>query len=449
MNRLLALCFLLCTSFLANASDSLINNTTTKKVVVFDITEEIAPAVTRITQKAFAKAREVNADLIIIHMNTYGGLVSDADSIRTTILNSKIPVYVFIDNNAASAGALISISCNKIFMRKGANIGAATVVTQNGEAAPDKYQSYMRSIMRSTAETRGRNPRIAEAMVDQSINIDSISQEGKVITFTPSEAMKNGFCEGVVESISELLEKEGITEYEIIEVKKSAIDKAIGFLANPAFSSILILIILGGIYFELQTPGIGFPILAAFIAALLYFAPLYLEGLAANWEIIAFVIGLLLLGAEIFVIPGFGIAGVSGITLILVSLVLSLVRNVNFDFTLTDTASLTSALFRVLIAIVSFIIIAIVFGKGILNSAVFNRLILQDTLEGAKASTGTNMDDILIGKEGVAFTTIRPFGKVEINNEIYHAKTLGEFIDKGDKIKVTGKEHNMLIIRSA
>ena len=449
MNRLLALCFMVCTSFYASASDSLISNEGTKKVVVFDITEEIAPMVSRLTQKAFATAREQKADLIIIHMNTFGGLVSDADSIRTTILNSKIPVYVFIDNNAASAGALISIACHKIYMRPGGNIGAATVVTQNGETAPDKYQSYMRSIMRSTAETRGRNPRIAEAMVDQTIEIDSITQNGKVITFTAIEAQKYGFCDGIVESIADILKLEGITDYERIDVKKSGLDKVIGFLANPAFSSVLILIILGGIYFELQTPGIGFPILASAIAAVLYFAPLYLEGLAANWEIIAFVVGLLLLGAEIFVIPGFGVAGVSGITLILVSLVLSLVRNVNFDFSITDTSSITSALFRVLISIVSFIIIAIVFGKGILNSSVFNRLILQDTLAGSRISSEIDTDESLIGMEGIAYTSIRPFGKVEINDEIYHAKTLGEFIDKGEKVKVTGKELNMLIIRSA
>ncbi|MCK4361462.1 MAG: S49 family peptidase, partial [Bacteroidales bacterium] len=120
-------------------------------VYKFDIKEEIAPPVLRKTQHAFKIARDTNADLILIHMNTYGGLLDAADSIRTIILQSKIPVYVFIDNNAASAGALISIACDSIYMRPGANIGAATVVSQTGEALPDKYQSYMRSMMRSTA----------------------------------------------------------------------------------------------------------------------------------------------------------------------------------------------------------------------------------------------------------------------------------------------------------
>jgi len=127
----------------------------TKRVYKFDVKEEIGPPVWRKMQQAFEEANEWDADLILLHMNTYGGMVTHADSMRTKILNSKIPVWVFIDNNAASAGALISIACDSIYMRKGANIGAATVVNQTGEQMPDKYQSYMRSTMRSTAEAKG------------------------------------------------------------------------------------------------------------------------------------------------------------------------------------------------------------------------------------------------------------------------------------------------------
>ncbi|HKJ42123.1 MAG TPA: hypothetical protein VKA27_08505, partial [Sunxiuqinia sp.] len=112
-----------------------------KLVFQFNIQQNIAPAVWRQTKQAFAEADSMHADLILIHMNTYGGTVLDADSIRTKIINSRIPVYVFIDNNAASAGALISIACDSIYMRKGASIGAATVVNQTGQAMPDKYQS--------------------------------------------------------------------------------------------------------------------------------------------------------------------------------------------------------------------------------------------------------------------------------------------------------------------
>src|SRR5690554_6262818 len=125
-------------------------------VYKLNIRQDITPGMWRQTQKAFTEADTLGADVMLIHMNTYGGTVLDADSIRTKILQSRIPVYVFIDNNAASAGALISIACDSIYMRSGGSIGAAMVVNQTGQAMPDKYQSYMRSTMRTTAEAKGR-----------------------------------------------------------------------------------------------------------------------------------------------------------------------------------------------------------------------------------------------------------------------------------------------------
>ena len=195
------------------------------------------------------QATELNADIVLIHLNTYGGLVDAADSIRTALLNFPKPTWVFIDNNAASAGALISIACDSIYMRKGANIGAATVVTQTQEAAPDKYQSYMRSMMRSTAQAQGRDPRIAEAMVDPDVFIDGIVDSGKVLTFTTEEAIANNYCDGEAESIEEIIKKNNIADYEIISQEITWQDKFIGFLINPVVSGLLIMLIIGGIYF--------------------------------------------------------------------------------------------------------------------------------------------------------------------------------------------------------
>ena len=229
----------------------------TTLVYVFKIREEIAPPILRLTNRAFAEAKKMNADYIIIHLNTYGGMLDAADSIRTKILNCSVPVFVYIDNNAASAGALISIACDSIYMRKGANIGSATVVDQSGQPLPDKYQSYMRSMMRSTAETHGkdtiitgndtvykwhRDPLIAEAMVDPRTQIKGISDSGKVLAFTTSEAIKHGYCEGKAENIREVLEKAGIKDYKIYEYTLSTIDKIAGFLLNPFVSGILIML---------------------------------------------------------------------------------------------------------------------------------------------------------------------------------------------------------------
>ncbi|MFP4470265.1 MAG: NfeD family protein, partial [Bacteroidales bacterium] len=220
----------------------------TYRVYTFDIKEQIAPPVWHLTKKSLQKARDTAADLVLIHMNTYGGLMESADSIRTAILQSEIPVWVFIDNNAASAGALISIACVSIYMRPGANIGAATVVNQTGEALPDKYQSYMRSMLRSTAEARGRDPQIAEGMVDPRISIPGVTDSGKVITFTTSEAIKHGFCEGSAKNLQEVLNLAGIQNYEMIRHQLSTTDRIIRFLINPVVSGILIMIIIGGIY---------------------------------------------------------------------------------------------------------------------------------------------------------------------------------------------------------
>lgn len=209
-------------------------------------------------------------------MNTYGGLLESADSMRTAILYSPIPVYVFIDNNAASAGALISIACKKIYMRKGANIGAATVVNQTGAALPDKYQSYMRSMIRSTAEAQGkdtliqngdtiykwkRDPLIAEAMVDDRVIVPNLIDSGKVLTLTSQEALKWGYCDGIAESPDQVItEYIGCKDYEIKSYEPSWFDNVKGFFMSPVIQSLLIIIIIGGIYFEMQTPGLGFSI---------------------------------------------------------------------------------------------------------------------------------------------------------------------------------------------
>lgn len=425
-----------------------------KLVYKFNIKQDITRATWRQTQQAFEAADSLGADLFLIHMNTYGGTVLDADSIRTRILQSRIPVHVFIDNNAASAGALISIACDSIYMRSGGSIGAATVVNQTGQAMPDKYQSYMRSTMRATAEAKGkkivivdndtveqwrRDPKIAEAMVDPSVFIEGIIDTGKVLTLTPAEAVELGFCEGVAENVPEVMQKLGIEEYTIVEYQPSFIERIIGFLVSPVISGLLIMAIIGGIYFEMQTPGIGFPLGVAILAAVLYFAPLYLDGLAENWEILLFLAGLILIAVELFVLPGFGIAGISGVLLVFVALVLSLIENVVFDFEPVDTERLGVAVMTVVTGIFGGFILSLYLGRKLFtaHSGPFKNLALntvQDVKEGY-----LNVDSSFIalkGKNGIAQTVLRPSGKVLIEGEVYDAVTEGGFIDKGEEVVV-------------
>ena len=448
-------------SFSQQTNDSL--DVAKTKVYKFDIKQDIGPPIWRQTKDAFSEAKEWDADIFLIHMNTYGGMVVHADSIRTAILNSETPVYVYIDNNAASAGALISIACDGIYMRTGANIGAATVVNQTGEAMPDKYQSYMRSTMRATAESHGkdtliqngdtivkwkRDPRIAEAMVDPRTYIENVIDTGKVLTFTPNEAIKNGYCEGIANSVEEVLEQLKVEEYVIKEYEPSGIEKIIDFMLNPMLHGLLIMIIIGGIYFELQSPGIGFPLIASIIAAVLYFSPLYLEGLAANWEIILFIVGVALLGVEIFVIPGFGVAGVSGIIFIISGLSLSLIDNVNFDFEPRHIKALLGAILLVTFSMFASIIISINLSKRLFaGSGFLGKLALKAEGKIEEGYIGVDMSPkSMVGQKGICSTDLRPSGKVTIDDEIYDAKSEDGFINKGTEVQILRYETGQIYV---
>lgn len=422
----------------------------TRKVYVFQMREEIAAPMQRKTQLAFKEAAEVKADLILIHMNTYGGALEAADTIRTLILTSTIPVWVFIDNNAASAGALISIACDSIYMREGASIGAATVVDQTGAVVPDKYQSYMRSMMRATAEAKGRDPEIAQAMVDPRIAIPGISDTGQVLTFTASEAMEFGYCEGIAGSVEEVLVIAGVKDYEIIRQQLTPLDKVIGFLIHPVVSGVLIMLIIGGIYFELQTPGLGFPSAAALLGALLYFAPLYLEGLAENWEILLFIGGIILLAVEIFAIPGFGVAGVSGILLILTGLTLSMVDNVGFDPASFRLDGIVSSFFIVVIAAFLALVSSFYLSRVLLTkrTLLFGELALNATQEVSQGYVAANQEyKSVVGKQGVAYTVLRPAGKVMIENDLFDAVALTGYIEKDELVEIVGYETSQVIVK--
>jgi len=384
-----------------------------KKVLVMDIKAEIDPRMARYVKLALEHAERTNAEIIIVDMDTFGGALNDAKEIVDRLMDVKVPLWVFVNSDAASAGALISIACDSIYMAPGATIGAATVVNGTGEAAPDKYQSYMRSIMRSTAEENGRDPRIAEGMVDENIVIDSLKQAGKVITFTTSEAIENGYCEAKVESIEEILRRNKIETYELETFELGASEKIIAIFLNPFISGILILVIIGGIYFELQTPGIGFPLIAAITALVLYLVPYYLNGLAEYWEIIALFVGVILIIAEVFIIPGFGVAGIAGISLTVVSLVLIMLNNDFFNFEFVPLGDIIVASFATIGGLAGGILLLFFGGAKLSQTKAFQRIALGDTQEVKDGYSVNTFNANLLGQKGKAFTILRPSGKVK------------------------------------
>lgn len=464
MRKLLVFASICIAAMDAHATPARWADTAEVKVYRLSVRDDIMPAAWRQVKRGLAEAHEQQADLVLLHINTYGGMVNVADSIRTSIINCDIPVWAFIDNQAASAGALISIACDRIYMRRGGSIGAATVVNQSGEVQPDKYQSFMRSMMRSTAEAHGhdtivhgadttlrwrRDPRIAEAMVDPSISIEGIIDSGKVLTFTADEAMAHGYCEGKAESVEELLEQAGVARYTMVEQRITALDRILGFLTHPTVSGILIMLIVGGLYFELQSPGVGFPLLAATTAALLYFAPLYIEGLAQHWELVLFAVGVVLLLVEVLLIPGFGVAGVSGIILVVCGLTLSMVDNElfrGFDGEL-NLSVLIVPLCVVVLALFAGLIAAIYLSQKFFTSKLLPGISMGAELTETEGYVGVDTAiKSQVGRRGVALSVLRPSGKVEIDGDVFDAVAERGYVEQGRPVQVLRDEAGQLYV---
>ena len=301
--------------------------------------------------------------------------------------------------------------------------------------------------MRSTAEAKGRDPKIAEAMVDEDISVDSVSMEGKVITFSTKEAMKFGFCDAELNSVEEILERQGIEKFDIVPFELGSAEGIISFFLNPIVSSILILLILGGLYFELQTPGIGFPIIASITALILYLVPYYLNGVAENWEIILFFVGVILIVIEVFIIPGFGVFGILGLFTSIGSLILIMLNNDLFDFTFVLSKDLVSSSLSVLISVLSFLLLIIFGGVKITDTKAFKRIALEETQDTSKGFISQKYSNDLVGKKGKSFSVLRPSGKIILSDKVYDASTSGEFIEKNKNIIVINNEGSSLKVK--
>lgn len=418
-----------------------------QEVYRFDIKEDIGPNSWRTVKNALNIAHEQKADVIFIEMNTFGGMVNFADSIRSAILDSPVKTVMYVNHNAASAGALIALAADRIYMSSGSSMGAASVVNQQGELMPEKYQSYLRGLMRATAEANGRDPRIAEAFVDPDVDLPSIKPTGKVLTLTSKEAVQHGMADAEVGSIQEIFDAEGISNPQVTVHQITFIDKVIAMLINPAVSGVLILLIIGGIYFEMQSPGIGFAIVVSIVAAVLFFAPLYIQGLADNWEIALFVLGIILIMLEVFVIPGFGIVGILGIISLVCSLAFSMVANDFFDFRISAPGVLLNSFLIVVISMTVATVLMVIFGKSLLNTRAFKRLVLQDEQRSVEGYTSSVRNENLVNREGIAKTVLRPSGKVEIDGKWYDAIALDGFVDAGEEIYVEKHENYNLFVR--
>lgn len=430
------------------------------KVYVLRIDDEIGSTTWQYTRNALIEADKQNADMLLVHLNTYGGEVLHADSIRTALLHYSKPVVAFVDNNAASAGALIALACDSVFMRPDASMGAATVVNGvDGAAMPDKYQSYMRAMMRATAESHGkvmkedstmqwrRNPLVAEAMVDTRIEVPGLIDSTNVLTFTPDEAIKWGFADGKAESIKDVLNQLNVKEYSIEQYQPKWETMLIGFLTNPAVQAILITLILGGLYFEMHSPGMGFPTVVACTAALLYFLPLCLGGVVSAWVVVLFAIGIVLMLLELFVIPGFGICGISGIAAMGVAIIAALIQS----FSIPETGVTMNAIGKAIGTFMAAILLTVGLA-WYLTSRYGPKFVRRHTelmksqlVEDGYIGVDTSMREY-VGHEAEAATDMRPGGKIIIHNQEFDAVSERGYIAEGTHVIVTRFENAQLYV---
>ena len=435
-------------------------------VFLIDMRAPVDRASWHMLSRGLEVAKQRGARLVILSINTYGGQLDIADSMRSALLNYNAPVWAFIDNEAASAGALIALACDSIYMRQGASMGAATVVSgADGMPVPDKYQSFMRSMMRSTAQAAGkravrteggrdslvyrRNPSIAEAMVDPALSVPGVVDSGKVLTFSTEEAIANGYCEGQFGSVEEILAHYDMAGSHLERFEPTGVDRVKSFFLSPIVSGILIMLVVGGLYFELQTPGVGFPLVVALGAAAAFFIPLYIDGLVQNLDLVVFLVGVLLLLIEIFVIPGFGVVGILGLIAIVAGLSLALVDNaVVFEWRPESGAMLLRAVAVVVGALTLSVFGCVALGGALIKSPRIPALALRSELSLEKGYVGVAVHDgTLAGRVGVADTVLRPSGKVVLDGKTYDAISLQGLIEQGCEVIVERVEANQVYVR--
>ena len=414
-----------------------------KNVYIGVIEEEIDLGLAPYVKRVVSDAEKNNAEAIIFKINTFGGRVDAATQIKDAIISTNILTIAFINNRAISAGSLIALSCNKITMVPGSSIGATTVVDQSGHKQSEKYQSYMRSEMRATAERNGRRTDIAEGMVDERVVVPGIVDSTQLITLTSEEALKYGIADTLINNIDELLAAFHLDGSEIHQVDQNWAEGVVRFLNNGIVSSILIMIGFFGILAEIKSPGWGVPGTAGLIALALFFGSSYILELASAIEIIMFVLGVILILLEVFVIPGFGIAGVGGIILIIASLFLSLIgSNQVLDF-----EGVSTAIIQLAAALSGAIILLFMLAKFLPKTNIFQKFVLSEAEKSNKGFSSHRTQKSLVGAKGVALTTLRPSGTAEINGKKVDVVTESEYLERGSKIEVIGVEGIKVLVK--
>ncbi|MFI5263628.1 MAG: nodulation protein NfeD [Candidatus Kapaibacterium sp.] len=417
-----------------------------QKVHVIEISGEVDLGMASYVEHS-AKAAEKENAVILLHVNTFGGRVDAATRIRDAIFNAKVPLTIaFVDKRAISAGSLITLSAKKIAMAPGATMGATTPVDQEGTKASEKFVSYMRAEMRTTAEREGRNPRVAEAMVDESLGLDSINgfylAKGKLLTLTTEDARKVVYMDVDANSIEEALKAFGIENAEITTASENISDKLVRFLTLPLVSSLLIMIGLAGLFYSIKTGHFGLITLASALSLILFFGGQYITQVAPVIAILLFIAGVILFLLELTPIPTFGTGAVLGVIGIFLGIFLALAGDISTltpDRLKETTVTLATSLIGL------FIIVGLIFKYA--PGWPWLKKFVNQTVSPSMSHIVAEKK-LLVGKEGVAITPLRPAGTALIDGKKVDVVTEGEFILPGTTIIVTDTPANKVLVKS-
>lgn len=365
---------------------------------------------------------------IIFEIDTYGGLVVEAEKIKNVILSTNIPTISYVNTKAASAGALITIASEKVVVSPAASIGSAETVPNT-----EKNLSHWKSVLRDTAQLRGRDAQIVEAMADSRIAIEGLSPEGSLLSLTSQEAFQYGIADYVAGDISDILSEYNLSSANVQVEEESLQVKLAKYISSPFVSSLLLTIGFIGLVIEIFIPGFGIGGTVSIIGFGLYFGGNILAG-NSNWTSLAlFITGLTLLVVE-GVVPGFGLPGVSGIILIIVGTVLAM-------------NSVGMAIMSLSIAIILTTIVSIILFKRGYRSELLNKIILNSSTEGERGYLSSTPRKELLGKEGIALSGLRPAGFIDIDGQRLDALSEGGFISENDKVLVVKVEGSKIIVR--
>lgn len=392
-----------------------------------------------------------DASLIVLDVNTLGGRVDAAIQMRDALLDAPVKTVAYVHPRAISAGALISLACDVIAVAPGASIGAATPIQlgEGGGAKPvaEKMVSYFRTEMRTTAEAKGRRGDIAEAMVDNSVEIEGLVTAGKLLTLDTANALKWKIADLKVSSFGELLSELKLDQPVVEDTDENWAERVVRFLTDPVVSGLLMSLGTLGLLIELYSPGVGLPGAVGLVCIVAFFAGHLLVHLAGFEEILLFAAGLALMGAELFVIPGFGVAGVAGLTCLFLSLALTLV-GLPLDVTIASGAWVEPA-WRVTIALMLTVVGMFVALKYLPRTRAGRGLVLEAATT-AEAGFVSVIEEgpVEVGQLGNAASDLRPAGIANLGDHRVDVVTEGDYVRAGSALKVVKVEGARIVVRA-